>query len=73
MKFIFIYPCIENESDCYICKLSPECMRKAELELNETEDIRTESLNQIREWIKNHPDIQECRMGKSSFSQILFR
>jgi hypothetical protein len=48
-------------------------MRKAELELNETEEIRTESLNQIREWIKNRPDIQECRMGKSTSSLILCR
>lgn len=43
----------------------PEPLRKTALEeLREDDNIRQQSLEQVREWIKKHPAIKSCRTGK---------
>lgn len=61
-----------NDCDKYVCSLPAEYIEKAELELGETETIRDEALNQMREWIKGHPNIECCRMG-NFFIRILLK
>lgn len=36
----------------------------AELELRENKHIKNESLRQLREWIKQNPDIENCITGR---------
>lgn len=51
----------------YTCQL-PEDIKKIALEeLREDDNIREQSLNQMREWINKHPAIKRCRTGKYSF------
>lgn len=48
----------------YVCQL-PEAERKRALdELREDDNIREQSLEQMREWINKHPNIKKCRTGK---------
>jgi hypothetical protein len=53
-----------NLCDDYTFSLSKNYREKAFDELGENEEIRNEALKKIREWIREHPNIQECRMGK---------
>lgn len=52
----------QSEQD-YVCQL-PEAERtKALEELREDDNIREQSLEQMREWINKHPNIKKCRTG----------
>lgn len=43
----------------------PETERKKALEeLREDDNIREQSLDQMRDWISKHPNIKKCRTGK---------
>lgn len=54
----------ECDTQEYICSL-PEAVKKTALEeLRENEDIREQSVEQMREWINKHPNIKKCRTGK---------
>jgi hypothetical protein len=55
---------LSNECDEYICTLPSEYIKQAEVELNETEAIRRDALEELRNWIKNNPNIKSCRMGE---------
>ena len=46
----------ENLSDFYI--------QKAKTELNETETRKEQSIKQFYEWLRNHPFIIKCEIGK---------
>jgi hypothetical protein len=47
----------------YVCQL-PEAERtKALQELREDDNIREQSLDQMRDWINKHPNIKKCRTG----------
>jgi hypothetical protein len=45
-------------------KTSSQLLKKAEIELRETEVRRKQSLQQMREWLKKHPFLRNCRDGK---------
>ncbi|XP_030762780.1 clavesin-2-like isoform X2 [Sitophilus oryzae] len=45
----------------YICNLPTEEKKKALEELREDDNIREQSLTQMREWINKHPNIKRCR------------
>lgn len=48
----------------YVCQL-PEATKKTALEeLREDDNIREQSLQQMRDWINKHPNIKRCRTGK---------
>lgn len=52
----------------YECHL-PENVKKIALEeLREDDNIREQSLEQMREWIAKHPNIKRCRTGKQNDS-----
>lgn len=56
----------KNESDGdgdYKCTLPQKYVKLAATELNETDTLRTKSLQQFREWIVDHPQIKHCRTG----------
>lgn len=50
-----------QETEAYICTLPPEEKKKALEELREDDNIREQSLDQMREWISKHPNIKRCR------------
>jgi hypothetical protein len=54
-----------NQPDEYIWNLDEKYAEKAKLELGETDSVRSEALKQMRQWIQNHPNIQECRMDSN--------
>ncbi|XP_050300065.1 retinaldehyde-binding protein 1 [Anthonomus grandis grandis] len=45
----------------YVCTLPAEERKKALEELREDDNIREQSLAQMREWISKHPNIKKCR------------
>lgn len=50
----------------YVCQL-PEAVKKTALEeLREDDNIREQSLQQMRDWINKHPNIKRCRTGKEN-------
>lgn len=47
--------------DKYVCTLSPKYLKIAEAELGETDFIREQSLQLMRDWIAKNPSIIACR------------
>lgn len=45
----------------YVCNLSEVEKKRAFEELREDDNIREQSLAQLREWINKHPNIKKCR------------
>ncbi|PSN31409.1 hypothetical protein C0J52_25475 [Blattella germanica] len=52
-----------TEADDYECPLPPETQEIARKELRETKYARDQALQQMRDWIKKHPRIANCRLG----------
>lgn len=50
--------------DSYQCTLSEKFQEIAKEELREDENIRSQSLSQLREWIAKHSSIKRCRTGE---------
>lgn len=50
-----------NTNNEYVCNLPEDVKKTALEELREDENIREQSLQQIREWISKHPNIKKCR------------
>lgn len=48
----------------YVWSLSENLKKIAQEELREDENVRTQALAQLREWIAKHPKIKYCRTGK---------
>jgi hypothetical protein len=46
--------------------LSATILEKAKSELGETDEIRSESLSALRDWIKTKSNIRECRQGNKN-------
>ncbi|GAB0096828.1 hypothetical protein DMENIID0001_123960 [Sergentomyia squamirostris] len=57
--------------DKYECKLSEDLVKKAEENLREDENLRSQALDQFREWIKKHPKIKRCRMDANFLMRFL--
>ncbi|KAG7211217.1 hypothetical protein KM043_010533 [Ampulex compressa] len=51
-----------TEEDAYECPLSEETQKIAKEELREDKNTRDQALEQIRNWIKMNPRIQNCRL-----------
>jgi hypothetical protein len=47
------------------CPLADDLRLVAKQELREDDIIRTHSLRAMRNWIRKHPDIVNCRTGNS--------
>lgn len=47
----------------YVCELPEDVKKMALEELREDDNIREQSLEQMREWINKHPNIKRCRTG----------
>lgn len=56
-----------TEPDQYICTLSEETQKISLEELNEDPKIRDQSLESMREWVKQNPRILNCRMGNTKW------
>lgn len=56
----------QAEGEKYVCSLPEDVQKIALEELREDENIRDQSLEQMREWITKHPNIKRCRTGISS-------
>lgn len=54
-----------QENDTYVCSLPEEEKKRAFEELREDDNIREQSLQQVRDWIAKHPNIKKCRTGMS--------
>lgn len=50
--------------DAYECTLSKETQQISKEELREDKNTRDQALEQIRNWIKLNPRIQNCRLGE---------
>jgi hypothetical protein len=50
-----------DEYDSYQCTLSAKYKEIAKEELREDENVRSQALTQLREWIAKHPNIKRCR------------
>ncbi|KAL1512925.1 hypothetical protein ABEB36_002426 [Hypothenemus hampei] len=50
-----------QNNDDYICTLTEQEKKKALDELREDDNIREQSLQQVRDWISKHPNIKRCR------------
>jgi hypothetical protein len=48
--------------------LSANFLEKARSELGESDQIRSESLSELRDWIKTKSNIRECRQGNKNFT-----
>lgn len=55
---------IPESYDPYQCSLTPELRKIALDDLREDDNIRTQALAQMREWIAKHPHIKKCRTGE---------
>lgn len=55
------------QGDKYVCSLPEEVQKVALEELREDQNIRDQSLEQMREWITKHPNIKCCRKGNLFF------
>lgn len=53
-----------TEGDDYVCPLSEETQKMAKEELREDKNARDQALDQIRNWIKLNPRIENCRLGE---------
>ena len=53
-----------READDYECKLSAETQKMAKEELREDKSTRDQALEQVRNWIKMSPRIENTRLGK---------
>ena len=53
-----------TEEDKYKCPLSEETQKIAKDELREDKNTRDQALEQIRNWIKLNPRIENSRMGE---------
>ncbi|GAB0096829.1 hypothetical protein DMENIID0001_123970 [Sergentomyia squamirostris] len=62
---------MSKEYDKYECKLSEDLVKKAEENLREDENLRSQALDQFREWIKKHPRIKRCRMDANFLMRFL--
>ncbi|XP_039444962.1 retinaldehyde-binding protein 1-like [Culex pipiens pallens] len=63
-SFLNEIPSLEKVPDQYddrIGEMSEFYQKIAAEELHESETIREQSLNQLRDWIAKHPNIQKCR------------
>jgi hypothetical protein len=56
--------------DEYECTLSEELQKIALVELQETEEVRTNGIRAIRDWIMNNPRILKCRMDSKTKENI---
>lgn len=52
-----------TEADKYVCKLSKETQKLAKDELREDKNTRDQALQQMRDWIKMNPRIENSRLG----------
>ncbi|CAG9762111.1 unnamed protein product [Ceutorhynchus assimilis] len=50
-----------QQTEEYQCTLPAEEKKKALDELREDDNVREQSLSQMREWINKHPNIKKCR------------
>lgn len=50
-------------ADAYKCKLSSETQKIAKDELREDKNTRDQALQQMRDWIKMNPRIENSRLG----------
>ncbi|GAB0096831.1 CRAL-TRIO lipid binding domain [Sergentomyia squamirostris] len=57
--------------DKYECKLSSEFVVKAKENLREDENLRSQALDQFREWIEKNPTIKRCRMDANFLMRFL--
>ncbi|KAL3287324.1 hypothetical protein HHI36_001799 [Cryptolaemus montrouzieri] len=55
----------------YIFQLPDAEKKKALDELREDDNIRTQSLDQMREWIQKHPNIKKCRTDAAFLLRFL--
>lgn len=53
------------DEDNYECTLSEETQKIAKDELREDKNTRDQALEQMRNWIKMNPRIENCRLGKT--------
>lgn len=53
----------EANTQEYVCNLPESVQKIAMEELREDDNIREQSLQQLREWISKHPAIKKCRTG----------
>lgn len=56
-----------TEPDNYVCKLSQDTQKLAKDELREDKNTRDQALDQMRNWIKLNPRIENCRLGNFFF------
>lgn len=56
------------DEDNYECPLSIETQKIAKEELREDKNTRDQALEQMRNWIKMNPRIQNCRLGEATSS-----
>ena len=61
-----------TEEENYDCPLSEETQKIAKDELREDKNTRDQALDQIKNWIKLNPRIENCRLGESSSSLIIY-
>lgn len=59
-----------TEGDDYECSLSTETQKLAKEELREDKNTRDQALEQIRNWIKLNPRIQNCRLGEKFYFRV---
>lgn len=52
-----------TEADDYVCPLSEETQKMAKDELREDKNTRDQALEQMRNWIKLNPRIENSRLG----------
>lgn len=55
----------------YVCKLPEDVKKTALEELREDENIREQSLQQLRDWISKHPNIKKCRTDAAFLLRFL--
>lgn len=60
-----------TDADEYECTLSKETQKMAKDELREDKNTRDQALEQMRNWIKMNPRIQNCRLGEIVISSGL--
>lgn len=60
-----------TQVDDYLCKLSSDTRKIAELELRETDDICKHSLKSLRDWIEKNPRIVSSRLDANFLLRFL--
>ena len=56
-----------TDEDAYECTLSSDTQKVAKDELREDKNTRDQALEQVRNWIKMNPRIENSRMGTYNF------